>query len=96
MKIPLDLRHLENIINSERNLIEEIELLIDLKQLEKDIKTMKTQSRSIQVLEEKLKMHQDIRKMEKKRNELRANLWQSQDEEDKRKESFTTRGSLFY
>ena len=60
---------------------------IELKELDKEIKFRKTESRKILKLEEKLKAQREIKEMEKKRNHLRLNLYNAQDEIDKRKEN---------
>lgn len=61
-------------------------LEIELKETDKEIKTKKTESKKILNLEEKVKTQRQIKEMEKKRNELRMNLFKAQDEVDKRKE----------
>jgi ERCC4-related helicase len=59
---------------------------IELKQLDKDIKARKTEAKKILKLDEKVKAQKDIKEMEKKRNTLRQNLYQAQDEVDEKKE----------
>jgi ERCC4-related helicase len=59
---------------------------IKLKQLDKDIKTRKTEAKKILKLNEKVKAQKEIKEMEKKRNTLRQNLYQAQDEVDEKKE----------
>ena len=59
---------------------------IELKELDKEIKYRKTEAKKILNLEEKVQVHRQIKEMEKKRNTLRLNLYQSQDEIDNRKE----------
>ncbi len=59
---------------------------IELKELDKEIKYLKTEAKKILNLEEKVKAHRQIKEMEKKRNTLRLNLYQSQDDVDNRKE----------
>lgn len=61
---------------------------IDLnhQELDKEIKTCKTEAKKILNLEEKVKAQREIKEMEKKRNELRRNLFSAQDEVDNRKE----------
>ena len=59
---------------------------IELKELDKDIKTRKTEAKKILSLEEKVKAQREIKEMEKKRNTLRQNLYQAQDEVDVKKE----------
>ncbi len=61
-------------------------LEIELKELDKEIKTRKTEAKKILTLEEKVKAQRQIKEMEKRRNELRQNLYQAQDEVDGRKE----------
>lgn len=61
-------------------------LEIELKELDKEIKTRKTEAKRILNLEEKVKAQRDIKEMEKKRNELRRNLFAAQDEVDNKKE----------
>ena len=56
------------------------------KALDKEIKAGKTEAKKILNLEEKVKAQRQIKEMEKKRNELRQNLYQAQDEIDLRKE----------
>ena len=59
---------------------------IELKELDKEIKYRKTEAKKILNLEEKVKAHRQIKEMEKKRNTMRLNLYQSQDEVDSKKE----------
>ncbi len=61
-------------------------LEIELKALDKEIKFRKTEAKKILNLEDKVKAQRHIKEMEKKRNALRMNLFQSQDEVDVRKE----------
>src|SRR3972149_4398621 len=61
-------------------------LEIELKELDKEIKTRKTEAKKILKLEEKVAAQREIKEMEKKRNTLRQNLYQAQDEVDGRKE----------
>lgn len=60
-------------------------LEIELKELDKEIKFRKTEAKKILSLEEKVKTQRQIKEMEKKRNSLRMNLYQAQDEVDGRK-----------
>ena len=60
---------------------------IELKELDREIKAGKTEAKKILNLEEKVKAQRQIKEMEKKRNELRQNLYQAQDEVDVRKEN---------
>ena len=62
-------------------------LEIELKELDKEIKTRKTEARKILKLEEKVAAQREIKSMENKRNTLRQNLYQAQDEVDKRKDN---------
>ena len=64
---------------------------IELKELDKDIKSRKTESKNILNLEDKLKAQRQIKESEKKRNELRLELFKSQDEVDQRKEDLISR-----
>lgn len=61
-------------------------LEIKLKELDKDIKFRKTESKKILKLEEKVKAQREIKELERKRNEMRMNLYQSQDEVEDKKE----------
>ena len=61
-------------------------LEIELKALDKEIKFRKTEARKILNLEDKVKAQRHIKEMEKKRNALRMNLFQAQDEVDVRKD----------
>ena len=54
--------------------------------MDKEIKFRKTEAKKILNLEDKVKAQRHIKDMEKKRNALRMNLFQSQDEVDVRKE----------
>ena len=62
-------------------------LEIELKELDKEIKTRKTEAKKILKLEEKVAAQREIKSMENKRNTLRQNLYQAQDEVDKRKDN---------
>src|SRR4030065_2970410 len=59
---------------------------LELKELDREIKARKTEAKKILNLEEKVKAQRQIKEMEKRRNELRQNLYQAQDEIDLRKE----------
>ncbi|HBE77675.1 MAG TPA: DEAD/DEAH box helicase [Firmicutes bacterium] len=59
---------------------------IELKELDKEIRFRKTESKKILSLEVKVKTQRQIKELEKKRNILRQELYQSQDEVDVRKE----------
>jgi len=62
-------------------------LEIELKELDKEIKFRKTEAKKIPSLEEKVEAQRQIKDMEKRRNALRMNLYQAQDEVDLRKEN---------
>jgi len=62
-------------------------LELELKELDKEIKMRKTEAKKILNLEEKVQAQRDIKEMEKKRNELRLELFKSQDEIDNAKEN---------
>jgi len=62
-------------------------LELELKLLDRDIKAAKTESKKILNLADKLKEQRRIKEMEKRRNELRMNLYQAQDEVDEHKEN---------
>lgn len=66
-------------------------LEIDLKRLDIDIKTAKTNAKKIIELDEKVKAQRQIKDMEKKRNEMRRKLYESQDDVDSRKENLIAR-----
>ena len=59
---------------------------IELKRLDIDIKSMKTNAKKVLNLEEKVKLQREIKDVEKKRNDMRQKLFQSQDEVDVKKE----------
>ncbi len=59
---------------------------IELKELDKEIKCRKTEAKKILNLEEKVTAHRQIKEMEKKRNTMRLNLYQTQDDVDNKKE----------
>ena len=61
-------------------------LELELKELDKEIKFRKTEAKKILSLEEKVKAQRLIKEMEKRRNALRMNLFQAQDEIDVKKE----------
>ena len=62
-------------------------LEIELKNLDKEIKTQKTESKKILNLEEKVKMQREIKEMENKRNKMRRELFDAQDELERQKET---------
>jgi hypothetical protein len=66
-------------------------LEIDLKRLDIEIKTSKTNAKKIVDLNEKVKVQRHIKDMEKKRNEMRRKLYESQDEVDEKKEQLIAR-----
>lgn len=59
---------------------------IELKELDKEIKFRKTEAKKLLNLEEKVKTQRNIKEMEKRRNTLRLNLFQAQDDVDTNKE----------
>lgn len=61
-------------------------LEIELKQLDIEISTLKTQSRKLIQLEEKLEAQRKLKDLEKKRSDMRRNLYEMQDEIDGKKE----------
>jgi hypothetical protein len=81
----LELEKLDKWAEDKKNSLE-----IELKELDKDIKTRKTEAKKILKLEEKVKTQREIKELEKKRNELRLELFKSQDEVDERKENLIT------
>jgi hypothetical protein len=61
-------------------------LEIQLKQLDVDIKTFKAEARKMADLQRKVAAQRKVKEMEKKRSELRRNLFDEQDQIDQRKE----------
>ena len=61
-------------------------LEFDLKERDREIKFLKAESRKILRLEEKLEAQRAIKELEKKRNARRRNLFEAQDEIERRKE----------
>jgi len=61
-------------------------LEFELKELDREIKFQKTEAKKIPVLEEKLAAQKAVKEMEKKRNTMRRNLFEAQDEVESRKE----------
>lgn len=59
---------------------------LDLRKLDIDIKTAKTNAKKILSLEEKLKAQREIKDWEKKRNEMRKKLFETQDDVELKKE----------
>ncbi|MFA6082074.1 MAG: SNF2-related protein [Patescibacteria group bacterium] len=66
-------------------------LEIELKRLDIDIKTMKTNAKKVLNLAEKVKLQREIKDTEKKRNNMRMKLYQSQDEVETKKEGLLER-----
>ena len=66
-------------------------LEIELKRMDIDIKAMKTIAKKVLNLEEKVKLQREIKDKEKKRNEMRQTLYQSQDEVDVKKDNLLDR-----
>lgn len=62
-------------------------LEIELKHLDIEIKTRKAEARKYLKLDEKVKAQRQIKEMEKRRNEMRMNLYQHQDDVDQKKEN---------
>lgn len=61
-------------------------LELELKNLDMEIKFKKAEARKLLKLEDKLKMQKEIKELEKKRNNLRFNLFEEQDKIDDNKE----------
>jgi hypothetical protein len=61
-------------------------LELDLRKLDIDIKTAKTNAKKILNLDEKLSAQREIKDWEKKRNEMRKRLFETQDDVELRKE----------
>ena len=76
-----EMSKLDNWAEDKKNSLE-----IELKELDKEIKSNKTESKKILNLENKVKAQRQIKELEKKRNELRLELFKSQDEVDLKKE----------
>ena len=77
-----EMEKLDNWAEDKKNSLE-----IELKDLDKEIKLCKAEAKKILKLEEKVAMQRQIKEMEKKRNELRLELFKSQDEIDNAKEN---------
>ena len=77
-----EMEKLDNWAEDKKNSLE-----IELKDLDKEIKLRKAEAKKILNLEEKVKTQREIKEMEKKRNELRLELFKSQDEIDNAKEN---------
>jgi hypothetical protein len=61
-------------------------LEMELKELDKEIKTRKTEAKKILNLEKKVLEQRHIKEMERKRNEMRQNLYKAQDDIEHRKD----------
>lgn len=59
---------------------------LEIKNLDMEIKFKKAEARRLLKLEDKLNMQKEIKELEKKRNNLRLNLFEEQDKVDERKE----------
>jgi hypothetical protein len=59
---------------------------LDLRKFDIDIKTAKTNAKKIINLDEKLKAQREIKDWEKKRNEMRRRLFETQDDVELKKE----------
>jgi hypothetical protein len=77
-----EMEKLDNWAEDKKNSLE-----IELKDLDKEIKLRKAEAKKILKLEEKVATQRQIKEMEKKRNELRLELFKSQDEIDNAKEN---------
>jgi len=77
----LEIEKLDNWADDRKNSLE-----IELKDLDKEIKMRKAEAKKILTLEEKIQAQREIKEMEKKRNELRHELFKSQDEIENAKE----------
>ncbi len=66
-------------------------LEIELKRMDIDLKAMKTSAKKVLNLVEKVKLQRDIKDLEKKRNEMRQQLYKAQDEVDVKKEGLLAR-----
>ena len=67
-----------------------IALELELKKMDIDLKTQKTNAKKIIKLEDKLNTYKIIKDMEKKRNEMRKKLFETQDNVDLRKDELIT------
>ena len=59
---------------------------LELKNLDMNIKFKKAEARKLLKLEDKLNMQKEIKELEKKRNNLRLNLFEEQDKVDNKKD----------
>lgn len=66
-------------------------LEIELKHMDIDLKAMKTSAKKVLNLVEKVKLQRDIKDLEKKRNDMRQQLYKAQDEVDVKKEGLLAR-----
>jgi len=66
-------------------------LELDLKKMDIDIKAAKTNAKKIIELEAKIKVQRQIKDMERKRNEMRRQLYDAQDDVDEKKEQLIER-----
>jgi hypothetical protein len=62
----------------------------ELKELDKEIRELKKVARQAATLEEKVELHKKSKDLEKKRNDKRRNLFEAQDEVDRKKEELLT------
>jgi F0F1-type ATP synthase membrane subunit b/b' len=62
------------------------QLEIELKELEKEIRGYKKEARRTTSLDEKVELHKKAKELERKRTEKRKNLFEAQDEIDRKKE----------
>ena len=65
-------------------------LEMELKELDKEIKARKTETKKILSLEKKVLEQRHIKEMERKRNEMRQNLYKAQDDVEQRKDHLLT------
>lgn len=66
-------------------------LELELKELDKNIKAQKTEAKKIQNLDAKVTAQRHIKELEKKRNKMRLELYQAQDDVDSQKETLISR-----
>ncbi|MBC6995895.1 SNF2-related protein [Neolewinella lacunae] len=76
-----EMTKLEHWADDQKNALE-----LHLRNVEQEIKARRTTARKLVVLQEKLDEQRAIKKLETERNQLRARLFQAQDEIDERKE----------
>lgn len=65
-------------------------LEMELKELDKEIKARKTEAKKILNLEKKVQEQRHIKEMERKRNDMRQNLYKAQDDIEQRKDHLLT------